>query len=89
MLSGTGQALPVATVNAQPDVKKIVQRLNATSLSVARDLRFQVDLQSGRSVILVLNSETGELIRQIPPEKLSGYIQAGGSLAIRLFDDLA
>ena len=89
MLSGTGQVLPVPTAKAKPDVQKIVQRLNAASLSVARDLRFQVDLQSGKSVILVFNSETGELIRQIPPEKLSGYIEVGGSLAIRLFDDLA
>ena len=32
-----------------------------------RSLRFQVDEISGRTVITVLDSETKEVVRQIPP----------------------
>ena len=36
-----------------------------------KDLRFKVDMNSGRSVIQVLDRDTGEIIREIPPEKAS------------------
>ena len=85
--SASGQSLPVRATRAQKQIEKIVQKLNAVSLNTARSLRFQVDLKSGKSVIQVIDSETGEIIRQIPPEKLSGYLQADGNLAIRLFDE--
>lgn len=87
--SSGGRTLPEPLQVARPDVQKIVRKLNSPSLSVARDLRFHVDLEGGRSVIVVLDSETGEVIRQIPPEKISGYLQLGGNLAIRLYDGRA
>ena len=85
--SASGQSLPVRSTRSQQQIEKIVQKLNAASLNTARSLRFQVDLKSGKSVIQVIDSETGRIIRQIPPEKLSGYLQADGNLAIRLFDE--
>ena len=85
--SASGQSLPVRSTRTQKQIEKIVQKLNAASLNNTRNLRFQVDLKSGKSVIQVIDSETGEIIRQIPPEKLSGYLQADGNLAIRLFDE--
>ena len=81
-----GESLPVLAPSAKPDLEKIVQKLNAASVSIGRDLRFQVDVHSGKSVIQVLDSETGEIIRQIPAEKVSSYLQAQGRLAIRLLD---
>lgn len=85
-----GQALPVQSQRDQrdtADVEKIIQKLNAVSLSIGRDLRFQVNLKTGKSTIQVLDSDTGEIIRQIPAEKVSSYIQSEGNLAIRLFDE--
>ena len=87
--STAGQTLPAPEPKSKPDIERIVQQLNAASISIGRDLRFQVDLQGGKSVIQVLNSETGEIIRQIPGDKVSGYLQAEGSFAIRLFDEIA
>ena len=43
--SAGGQSLPVQTQRdrqEKPDVEKIVQKLNSVSLSIGRDLRFQV-----------------------------------------------
>ncbi len=87
--SSTGQSLPVPEPRSPSDFERVVQKLNAASISIGRDLRFQVDLQNGKSVIQVLDSETGEIIRQIPGEQVSGYLQAEGNFAIRLFDEIA
>ena len=78
---------PVPAVSAsKPDLQKLAEKLNVASLSVGRDLRFEVDLNSGRAVIQVLDSETGEIIRQIPPEKAEIYLSEQGAMALRLLD---
>ena len=71
---------------AQPDAEKLVQELNVASRSIGRDLRFEVDLENGRSVIQVLDRETGEIIRQIPPENAKTYVSDIGDVALRLYD---
>ena len=44
--------------------------------SSGRDLQFRVDDESGRVVVSVRDSETGELIRQIPNEEVLRIAQA-------------
>jgi len=90
--SVNGQGLPAPGRREAPkqaEVDNIVKKLNATSLSIGRDLRFQVNLQTGKSVIQVLDSDTGEVIRQIPAEDASSYLLSEGKLALRMFDELA
>ncbi len=80
-----GNALPAV----EPvEIELLVQELNTTTQSIGRDLRFQVDLDSRRSVLQVLDRETGEVIRQIPPEKVTTFINENGKLAINLVDDI-
>ena len=83
-----GKEVPVKPAASKPDMAQIAKMLNMAPKSIGRNLRFEVDLDSGRSVIQVLDRETGELIRQIPPEKISTYLQAEGDLAIRLYDEV-
>ncbi|MCC5810652.1 MAG: flagellar protein FlaG [Ectothiorhodospiraceae bacterium] len=52
------------------DVDSAVRDINEFVQSVQRDLRFSVDENSGRTIITVLDSQTEEVVRQIPPEKL-------------------
>lgn len=73
-------------VREQPDMEKLAQKLNLATQSIGRDLRFQVDLEKGRSVIQVLDRETGEIIRQIPPENAKTYVSDFGDVALRLYD---
>lgn len=47
-----------------------VARLNETARIFDRTFRFHVDEESGRIVVRVFNSVTGELIGQIPPEEV-------------------
>ena len=81
----SGKEVPVAE-RTKPDLEELARKLNVASRSIGRDLRFEVNLESGRSVIQVLDRETGEVIRQIPPEKTSLYQSSDGAVALRLYD---
>jgi len=81
----SGKELPVVEKSAS-EVEELARKLNVASQSIGRDLRFEVDMESGRSVIQVLDRDTGEVIRQIPPEKASLYVSETGAVALRLYD---
>lgn len=88
----TGKQAPVeapAKEKAQPDIEALTAKLNVASQSIGRDLRFKVDMDSGRSVIQVLDRDTGEIIREIPPEKAQFSVAGNGDMQIRLYDALA
>lgn len=68
----SGKQLPansekVADVS-QEQVKEAVSKLNDYVQSTERTLDFQLDEESGRTVIKVFDKESSELIRQIPDE---------------------
>jgi flagellar protein FlaG len=56
------------------ELSKAAERLNGLAQSIRRELRFSVDDDSGRTVIRVVDSETNELIRQIPSEDVLALI---------------
>lgn len=82
----SGNNVPVAE-KPQADIEALAKKLNVASRSIGRDLRFEVNMDSGSSVIQVLDRETGEVIRQIPPEKASLYHSTSGAVALRLYDE--
>lgn len=67
-----GQSLPPP----EPDrvdpvaIEAAVQRLNEFVTDSRRNLEFRVDDGSGRTIITVVNSNTGEVVRQIPAEEV-------------------
>ncbi len=82
-----GKELPKVTVE-KPDLEELAQQLNSVSRAIGRDLRFQVDLDRGNAVLQVLDSETGEIIRQIPHEKAAIGVGHNGAIQIQLLDEL-
>lgn len=61
------------------------ERLNEFVQDNARELEFMVSDDEGRVVILVRQSETGEVLRTIPPEEaksLAETLQDGGAALI-------
>jgi len=70
----SGESLPVENVVkvAQDtdiqEVENAVSKLNEYVQSTARTLNFQVDDESGKTVIKVYDRESDQLIRQIPNE---------------------
>lgn len=66
------QAAAQPAVPAQPDKKQLqeaVSKLNDYVQNIRRNLSFSVEEATGRTVIRVYDSETDELIRQIPSEE--------------------
>ncbi len=66
-----GNTVPDAKANAEQKdetLENAVSRINGYVQQVQRDLQFSVDDDSGRTVIKVIDSESKEIIRQIPEE---------------------
>jgi flagellar protein FlaG len=68
-------------------VTDVADALNSVSKAIDRDLQFSVDEETGRIVIKVTNSATGEVIRVIPPEDISRTRDGFGSLVGLLFSE--
>lgn len=73
--SGKGTAKELGTSSAAtppdaPSVTAAVVKLNESLKQEQSSLQFSVDQASGRMVIKVTDTETNEVIRQIPPEKM-------------------
>jgi len=66
----TGPTESAQSTPSPQALNETVSRLNEAVQVVKRDLQFRVDDESGRTVITVLDSETEEVIRQIPPEQV-------------------
>ncbi|WP_456406940.1 flagellar protein FlaG [Thiolapillus sp.] len=71
-LPDDGQALPPEKEEklTPQKVSEAVSRLNDYVQTIRRELKFSIDEASGRTVITVLDAQTKEVIRQIPPEEV-------------------
>lgn len=72
-IAADGGRLPLTAqdqANEASKVEQAVSQVNEFVQNLNRDLQFTVDEDSGRTVIKVLDTETKEVIRQIPPEEL-------------------
>ena len=71
-----GQALPINGKEQPPkaantvEVREAVSTINKVVQSLQRDLSFNMDEDSGKTVIRVVDTESGELIRQIPSKEV-------------------
>ena len=75
---------PERPAPAAVDIARAVERLSEFVESSQRSLRFRVDDLSGKTVITVVNSANGEVIRQIPAEEVLALArnlsQTGGAV---------
>lgn len=90
-----GKVLPQATgISDTPelepmDVKQAATSMNNYFQSIQRDLEFSVDEELNQVVVKVIDTASGELIRQIPEEtflELARRLNHEGD--VRLFDAL-
>jgi len=64
-----GETLPAAAPAPQPqliELQAAVDGVNKFLRDNEREMLFQVDLKSGRTVVTIVNPATGDVIRQIP-----------------------
>lgn len=67
--SQTNKLAEQATKNAEI-VRKAVEDVNKFVQQIKTNLQFSVDEISGRTIITVVDSETGDVIRQIPAKEI-------------------
>lgn len=65
-----GKQEEATTPVGQEQIGEAVENLNQYAQSVQRQLEFTVDEESGKTIIKVIDAETGETIRDIPPEEV-------------------
>lgn len=86
-VAAKGEALPHEEPNQSTKVEQAVNQMNQYVQTLNRDLQFSVDEDSGRTVVKVLDTETKEVIRQIPSEELlrmATYLTDGGGLLLKV-----
>ncbi|MCP4993683.1 MAG: flagellar protein FlaG [Gammaproteobacteria bacterium] len=69
----------------QKEIEEVVDDLNDFAQSVQRQLEFSVDQDSGKTIIRVVDAETGETIRDIPPEEILNMQKQLRETSERLF----
>jgi flagellar protein FlaG len=79
------QQAPAAA--AAPDLKQAVERIQSYLKSVNHALEFRVDSDSGRTVVSVLDVETGDLIRQFPSEEVLRLAQLADEQSVPLLNE--
>lgn len=68
--SDQGSRTRAEAAEMQKNVKEAIERLNEQMRNTGRNLNFSMDDKIDRLVITVKNSETGEVVRQIPDEAI-------------------
>ncbi|MGL6159388.1 flagellar protein FlaG [Microbulbifer sp.] len=66
-LSSAGESAPEIRAAAKEELVKPIQQVNEVLRPYG--VQFEISEDSGRTVILLVDRENGELIRQIPPEE--------------------
>ena len=66
-----------------------LDRLNGYMEETQRGLRFSIDDDSGRTIIRVVDTETEEVIRQIPSEEMLVLIRQFNEITGKIFDEVA
>lgn len=76
------EAPPVRAAQATEGerLKQAADMINKTIQSFARNLNFSVDEDTGKTVVKVVDMETGDVIRQVPSEEALAIAKALDSL---------
>jgi len=61
---------PAAVTAKEKGIDKALRSVSGYVQNISRELNFSVDEDLNRSVVTVLDEETGEVIRQIPSEEM-------------------
>ncbi len=94
--SADGKALPVpgkdaperTPVSNAASIEKAVEQINAYLRDSRREIEFQVDESSGRTIMRIIDA-TGEVVRQIPSEEVLKIAAALDARGFHGFSDFA
>ncbi len=76
-------------VDEMKDTREAVRKINDALRDQHRDIEFSVHEASGKTVVKVIHSESGEVIRQFPPEVVLDFASAFTEGSASLLEDFA
>ncbi|MEM7432324.1 MAG: flagellar protein FlaG [Pseudomonadota bacterium] len=82
-----GKNLPAAE-EKELGSEVLATAVKITSQNIGADIRIAVNPETQRTVVQVIDRETGELIRQVPSEQATVFVSGNGQPSLRLFDRL-
>jgi len=74
------------TVISGDDLRKAVEILNQNLEKYSRNVRFSVDVSTGKDVVRVVSSSSGETIRQLPNNEMLNFIRNLDNMIGLIFD---
>lgn len=81
---------PTKTEIIKPEqIQEAVDQIQLFMQTMARNLNFSIDEDTGKTVIKVMDGQTNEVIRQMPSEEAINIAHALGKIRGTLFDDKA
>lgn len=80
---------PPASPPGQEQVQRAVEQIQRIVSKVAHNLLFTVDQGTGRTIIRVVDSQTNEVIRQMPSEEVLAIAHALDQMQGLLFNGTA
>lgn len=87
VVAGSTNSAPVAgqqgTAKPEPSfgqLNQVVNQINQNIQAVNKNIQFSLDQQSGRVVVKVMDTQTNEVIRQIPSKEALALADALGKL---------
>jgi flagellar protein FlaG len=85
-----GQAAPAARQPARSEtVEKAIEQIRSFLRDSQRQLNFERDEATGRTVIRVIDPHSGEVIRQMPPEEILNLAAMLHQKGFHTVDELA
>ena len=87
-----GQVQPeVDAKKAEPSREELdvaVEKLNQIAQNLGRELQFEIDDDSGQTIVKVIDTETDEVVRQIPNEAAVARARGSEDTAMNFVDDM-
>ena len=82
--------LPVEAKETKPEqVKEAVDQIQQFTQTLAQNLKFSIDEDTGKMVVKIVDTQTQEIIRQMPSEEAIKIASALGKIQGLLFNDQA
>lgn len=83
------QPEPQPAIASENQVQQAVEKIQQTTEELAHNLQFSIDKDTGITVIKVMDSQTQEVIRQIPTEEAVSLARTLDKVKGLLFSDKA
>lgn len=74
---------------SREDLQSAVDTLNDSVSLLNHRLKFNIDDDTGRLQVKVIDHQTGEIVREVPPERLLAFVKRFEEFMGLLFDEKA